>query len=232
MTKKSIMESLGHVDKDFLADFTARHPEVFKDFKSKALTSAANVANRDLETKALRDVLKHLVGKLKMTKPGPDQATNYHRTVFGILELLFYPRWTVPRVEDEIHEGRKRIDITFENSAETGFFFRLPTTNQIPCRIIMIECKNYSREIANPELDQISGRFSVNRGQFGIVVCREIQDMPTFMERCKDTQVDGRGTVLPLTDDDLLTMLESYEADGVEACEEILSSRFRELSMR
>ena len=32
----------------------------------------------------------------------------------------------------------------------------------------MVECKNYFCDVANPEADQIAGRFSPNRGQYVI----------------------------------------------------------------
>lgn len=49
------------------------------------------------------------------------------------------------------------------------------------------ECKNYSRDVANPEIDQVGGRFSANRGQIGIIACRAVDDMPKLLERCSDT---------------------------------------------
>src|SRR5439155_14036940 len=107
----------------------------------------------------------------------------------------------------EMQEWRKRIDVTFDNGAESRFFFLLHTAHRMSSQYIMVECKNYSRDIANPELDQIAGRFSPNRGRFGLVVCRSISDMPVFLKRCADTHRDDRGLVLPLTDDDLLQIL-------------------------
>ena len=41
----------------------------------------------------------------------------------------------------------------------------------------MVECKNYSRDLKNPELEQLSGRFSPRRGQVGIAACRTIEDV-------------------------------------------------------
>ena len=112
--------------------------------------------------------------KLFPIPSGNEHATEYHRTILGIMELLFYPSLSNPKIEKEIHDGRKRIDITFDNYAEVGFFSEL--WKNVNCRFVMVECKNYSRDISNPEIDQLSGRFSPKRGQFGIAACRHVDD--------------------------------------------------------
>lgn len=58
-----------------------------------------------------------------------------------------------------MHEGRKRVDIKFTNTGERGFFLRIAQSAQTRSISVMIECKNYEKHIANPELDQLSGRF-------------------------------------------------------------------------
>lgn len=120
----------------------------------------------------------------------------------------------------------KRIDLTFDNCAETGFFFRLPNTHLVPSSMIMIECKNYSQDITNSELDQMAGRFGVNRGTFGITTCRRMQDMPLFLNRCQDTHRDGRGLIIPLVDEDLKQMLKDFPEKAEQAWEPILRDRF------
>lgn len=231
VTKKSLRQHLGHITKDYLADFTARYPEVFKHFRTRTEKMLRRVTDNDLTEEVLQIVIQCLIKTLSTIPPGGEQATFYHRTVVGVLELLFYPRLTSPQVEKEIHDGRKRIDITFDNSAESGFFYRLPTTYDIPSRFIFVECKNYSRDVKNPELDQISGRFSPNRGKFGIVACRSIEDMKLFLDRCSDTYHDERGVVLPLVDSDLINMLDNYEDHGIDYCEAILVDRFRSVAL-
>ncbi|WP_366963553.1 hypothetical protein [Bacillus altitudinis] len=67
--------------------------------------------------------------------------------------------------------------------------------------------KNYSSEVSNPELDQLSGRFSPNRGKFRILVCRRIDNMGKFLERCANTYHDQRGLVIPLVDKDFVYLL-------------------------
>jgi len=134
-------------------------------------------------------------------------------------------------VEREIHEGRKRIDITFDNGAADGFFYRLHRTHKIPCQYLMVECKNYSREIGNPELDQIQGRFSPNRGKAGIIVCRRVADMTHLLARCADTYRDERGLIVPLTDEDLLKALEGLAGGDPAIIERILTDRMRSIAL-
>ncbi|WP_254052673.1 hypothetical protein [Bacillus sp. V59.32b] len=123
------------------------------------------------------------------------------------MEFIFYPYLTRPIIEQEIHDGRKRIDISFDNSAEKGFFHQLYIAKDIPSQYIFVECKNYGSEVANPELDQLSGRFSPNRGKFGLMVCRTIVDMEKFIARCADTYHNSRGMIIPLVDEDFIYLL-------------------------
>lgn len=230
VTKKSIKEALGTFDKEFLVKFTVKHPEVFKEFKKQSTRFLHSLINEELtEQQALVDIISYLKTKLISIPPGPTNATEYHRTVMGILELLFYPSITSPTIEEEIHDGRKRIDIVFENSAEKGFFFRLPTVHQVPSSLIMVECKNYSRDVANPELDQMAGRFGPNRGKFGLILCRTIDNMDTFLARCNDTCKDDRGYIIPIVDTDLLHLLDGFLVNRESVVESFLNERFKKI---
>ena len=129
-----------------------------------------------------------------------------------------------------LHEGRKRIDITFDNAAESGFFRKLE--NNLPCMFIMMECKNYSTDPKNPELDQLMGRFSNNRGKFGILFCRMIDDLDLLLKRCSDIYYDGNGLIIPLEDSDLLRILDNKATTGTHPEEEILFERMRSIAFR
>lgn len=130
-------------------------------------------------------------------------------------------------MQHEIHEGRKRIDITYTNMAVGGFFKWLAT--HYSAAHTFVESKNYGREVANPELDQLSGRFSPTRGQFGLLVCRQFTDKELFLRRCHDTAGDGRGFVIPLDDDDLRELLDSRKTDPMFLSLSLLQNRFRDL---
>src|SRR5258705_496439 len=135
--------------------------------------------------------------------------------MIGAVELLFFPNLLHPVKEREIHEGRKRIDIVMENGARDGIFYRLHAIRHLPCAYVPIECKNYGREIGNPEIDQLAGRFSTNRGKLGLLCCRSIADRPALIRRCRDTFTDDRGLILVLEDSLIIECLDLV-ADGRE----------------
>src|SRR6185437_4604592 len=143
----------------------------------------------------------------------------------------FHPALIAPRLETPIHDGRKRVDITFDNAAVRGFFHRLHDVHKLPCAYIMVECKNYSRDVKNPELDQLAGRFSVNRGRVGLLVSRTVDDLDTLLLRCTDAFKDGRGLLIPLQDADLLTVLTNRLAGASEPYDAVLSDRVRRVAM-
>lgn len=231
VTKKSI-RNITSFTREYLKNFTVSHPEVFQEFKSELPEKIEEVPQREFSDKSIDDVIDYLIEKLQSISAGAEEATIYHKTVSGILELIFYPHLVSPIVENEIHDGRKRIDITFDNASETGFFYRLSNTYQIPSQFIHVECKNYSREIANPELDQISGRFSPNRGKFGFILCRTIDDMERFISRCADTYLDDRGLIIPIVDDDLIGLMDAVKNDNYEVVDSFLMQRFRKIANR
>lgn len=232
VTKKSLIERGGAAfDKDFLATFTQTHPEVFSDFRAAERTHENSIPIEALVSQDVESICQYLEGKLTSVPCGQDDATRYHRIVVSILDFLFYPRLTKPSVEQKIHNGRKRIDVTFDNGATSGFFAVLPNQAQIPCRYVFAECKNYGRDVGNPEIDQLSGRFSVNTGRFGLLLCRSVDDYDLLLMRCRDTLQDGRGVIIPLVDEDLVAGLRQ-RAEGHEfPLEERLNDIFRRVAL-
>ena len=167
VTKKSLKERFP-MSKDFLADFSQRHPEILAKFKQESKTTT--LTNLELSAESTRDLANFLIQELKSIPTGPAEATRYHRLITGVLEFLFYPNLIYPTLEVEIHDGRKRIDITFDNAAVDGIFFRLSNAMRLPCQFIMVECKNYTSDPANPELDQLSGTLFTKQRKSRIIV--------------------------------------------------------------
>jgi len=165
---------------------------------------AITAADEGVIAAALRTALQSIPA-------GGDAATRYHLPMIGALELIFFPTLIGPRKEQEIHEGGKRIDIVMENAAASGIFHRLHSVRHTPCSYIPFECKNYSNEVANPELDQLAGRFGVNRGQVGFLLCRRFEDRARFVQRCRDTFRDARGLIVGLDDAAITRLLQHIE---------------------
>ena len=115
-----------------------------------------------------------LISRLDEINPGKEDATRYHQLIAQVLSCMFSPYLSGMRIEREINEGRKRIDLCFDNSANEGFFHDLKLAHQSKCPVIFVECKNYVSDPANPELDQLQGRFGRQRGEFGLLVCRTL----------------------------------------------------------
>ena len=115
-----------------------------------------------------------LIQNLQAIPAGNDDASRYHHHALAICTVLFHPQLITPVKEFELHQGRKRLDIRFTNAAESGFFQAMMVSPQGRALSIPVECKNYRKEMRNPELDQLSGRFSHHRGFVGLLLCRSM----------------------------------------------------------
>jgi hypothetical protein len=216
--------------KEFLREFTKDHPDIFNNFKENTIRKMKQLSDDEIseENFDIVNFVEYLKQELSNVLPGKDQATNFHSLIVGIIEFLFYPNLICPVVEKGIHDGRKRIDITFDNAASEGFFYKLHDIRKFPSQYIAVECKNYTSEIKNPELDQLAGRFSPNRGIVGFLICREIKNKELFIKRCNDTYKDGRGVIIPLDDNDIILLLEGFKHSG-EVNDKFLNDRIRDI---
>lgn len=227
VTKKLLMEKYG-VGKSVLVRETQKYPEVLRRYKAdKRDQEHLPLTHEDLalvENQVGPD-WDRLLSDVLQLKPGTSDADKYEKAVEALLTALFYHALVNPVVQHEIHEGRKRIDVTYTNMAVAGFFKWLAT--HYAAAHAFVECKNYGREIGNPELDQLSSRFSPTRGQFGLLVCRNFTDKGLFIMRCRDTAMDGRGFIIALDDDDLRALVASRQADPMFLDLDMLHERFR-----
>jgi hypothetical protein len=166
--------------------------------------------------------------RLRALPVGRDAASDYENLIEEIMSAVFYPSLCRPTKQHQIHQGRKRIDITYANEARTGFFAWL--SRHFPSALVFVECKNYGREIGNPELDQIAGRFSPSRGQFGLIVCRSVEDQAKILASCRDTAQDRRGFIVVLTDDDIFDLIKLARLEDSDAHEyEVIRRKFTPL---
>ncbi|EPM7825950.1 hypothetical protein ACTQ7F_001832 [Vibrio fluvialis] len=207
VTKKSLIAKFGS-GKLALVEQTIPRKHVLDDYRQdKAENPLMPISHYHLSEieKIPTPNFLELLDKLEAIPTGKDSAYEYENVIEDILSALFYPSLCHPRKQDELHQGRKRVDITYTNEAKNGFFSWI--ASHYPCAHVFVECKNYGREMGNPEVDQLAGRFSPTRGKIGILICRKIENKDLMIQRCRDTAYDGRGFILPLDDDDIKSLV-------------------------
>lgn len=230
VTKKSLRERDSGPSKKVNLETTLRDPTILDSYRSAKTNPSSPLSHGDIaaitETPDVDwDALLAAVTAVPAGKAGAD---DYHRAVQALLTALLYPALDFPKREHKIHEGRKRIDINYTNVAAGGFFRWLIDIQQVPAAQIPVECKNYGKDLENPEFDQLAGRFSPARGKVGLLVYRGYGDKPTVVQRCRDAALDHRGYVIALDDEDLAALVDERKA-GKDNFERLLR-RFQELT--
>jgi hypothetical protein len=230
VTKKSVEEKYG-TGKSVIVDVTVNNPDLLEKYKSEADRRPYLPLDHDLIA-ATEGTSKPdwgaLLKALLDVPTGRKDAKNYENAVESLLTALFYPDLSNPVAQSRLHDGRKIVDIDYTNLAQGGFFSWL--SKHYPSGRIFVECKNYGGDVANPELDQLSGRFSPSRGQVGLLVCRSFDDKVRFLHRCRDTAKDHRGYIIALDDADLRELVRQRIENPDYQAWTLLNQRFRALT--
>lgn len=230
-TKKDLKEK-HPISKQFIFETTKEKPILLENYKNRVTRTFDDISNGDILrilNLPFEDQNEQLIKTLKSIPVGAKDASAYHDFITGILSFVFYPMLISPQKEKEIHDGRKRIDIVFTNSARDQFFWNIHAKRNIPCPYIMFECKNYSTDVKNPELDQLAGRFSPNRGRLGFLVCRKFENKELFIQRCKDTVNDDRGWIIPLDDQDVERLMKFSSSNQRNHINNYLEEAYKKL---
>lgn len=215
VTKRSILDKFEEdgvrLDKKFCTQFAVDNPDIFNAFKSTIIGKYDSNEPNYLETVSISNRAKYLIETLKTIQPGKADEVKYQNIIFDILIFILGDRVACPSQEVKIHDGRKRIDVAFMVSSTHGIFNELINVHKIPLHVLYGECKNYSNDIGNPEIDQLSGRFSPMRARFGFLLFRTIENRDLLIKRCRDTYKDDRGLIIPLMDKDIIEILEAIQ---------------------
>lgn len=231
---KSVIKEEYPLTKPFLAEFSANNPKEYGKFRLQHDRYAPVAIKALLEAKGPSfDQVKFdsgLILSLRKIPTGRKSANDYHHFITGVLTYIFYADLISPSLEHDIDDGRKRIDIAFLNSADSGFFKDRKDDPFTRAREVSVECKNYSVDIANPEIDQMAGRFDSARGLFGMILCREIDNKQLALKRCQDVWRKQRGLILILDDSDIENILSENLLTRYTFVQNLLRTRLREVS--
>ena len=210
--KKDLYDLYG-ADKLVSAKLTGEHPAALTNYRNVKKSTPSrpldHSAFAELENIPTPDFVG-MLNEVTSLRPGAAAATEYENAIEKLISALFYPALSFPVKQDEIHDGRKRIDITYVNDAKDGFFSWIARHHS--ASHIFVECKNYGKEVGNPEIDQLAGRFSPSRGTVGILVVRSLENRALLLRRCKDTASDNRGFILVIEDKDFADLVAQRES--------------------
>lgn len=124
-----------------VANWTAEFPDAlrkYRDLTVRRKRAPLDHAEVAAQTGTPLPDYAGLLGAVKAVAPGANGATLYHRAVRDLLTALLYPAAISPQIEAELHEGRKRVDLVFENVASSGFFAWLARHYTAP--YVFMEC--------------------------------------------------------------------------------------------
>lgn len=136
--------------KEFLYDFSRRHPEVLREYRESLAQAERQGTSSDVDGPDDPVIAQALTNALRAIAAGDIGATEYHKLMIGVTEFVFFPNLMHPKKEREIHQGRKRIDIYFENGVTSGIFHRIPTLRRYPCAYVPFRVQKLSNRDCKP----------------------------------------------------------------------------------
>lgn len=174
------------------------------------------------------NILETFLKELSKIPTGRKNANKYHRLIFSILKSVFDNSLRKPEMEEVIAEDTQRVDITFSNHRDRGFFKQLARGYGIKCPNIFIECKNYKEDPTNPEFAQIQSRLNRIRGQFGILTCRKISNANKAKKRQENIAKDEKYVII-LVDSDIEKIVKWKLKGEEEKIDDHLEKKFKKL---
>lgn len=228
-TKTSLKERYGE-GKEQNRRLTPTREQVLERYKREQRESPKEALNHEEISESVETPEPNwdeLLNNLLTLPAGRDEAKSYEKAVGALFDALFYPWLMYPLPQARLNGERKIVDIIYSNVAQDDFFAWLKSN--YPSAFIFVECKNYNADPGNPELDQLSGRFSPSRGQVGILICRKIVNRQRLTQSCRDTANDRRGFIIALDDDDLKELVDAIKNKPKGERLNLLRSRFNEL---
>lgn len=235
----SALRSFGLVDRFNLHDLLVRGRDITVSQIERSLKQRKEDIPEGIPIKFIARSIVHAIARpqiggsplvrLGSIRSGKLNAGRYHEHVFELLKYVFADILSRSKMEQKMDGGRRRADVKFHNSASGGFFRIAPKNLAIPSSWILFECKNYSRDLKNPQLDQISSYLNRRRGKLAFGVCRKIYDKVKMQLRLIDIARDQEKFIMLLDDADLRRLV-AFRAKGqMEAIDDFLYEKLDEL---
>jgi hypothetical protein len=164
---------------------------------------------------SIETLLENILKKIKTGNTGSD-ANDYETVIALLLSRIFSGDLRNLKLQEEINQGRRRVDFVMTNGATNGFFWHLSERHGFKCPYILFECKNYTEDLKNEEFAQLRDRLQRRIGSVGIIVCRSILDQDKCLKSQQDRLPDT--LILVLDDNDISNLLNFHideDRDGL-----------------
>jgi hypothetical protein len=108
-----------------------------------------------------------------------------------------------------------------------GVRTNLPILLNIESNFILVEVKNTNSDPMNPHVDQLNGRMSERTGQFGLLICQEVQDASSVITRCR-TYLNNHYLKV-LSKKELIELLQYSMDRNLDEINDFMDSKLRRL---
>ena len=229
--KTDLSKKYGSAEKEVAIEQSLKHPQVLRNFineNGSPPPPASHAVIADLTNSGEPD-WQTLISNLTDLSTGRKDAYKYEIAIEALLNALFYPDLVDPERQTRQDNGRKIVDITYTNYAQSGFFWWL--SKSVASSYIFVECKNYSGDIGNEEIDQLLGRLDKKNGMFGLLLVREISNQRKIFELCKAALNRHDKYIIVITDAILAELVTEAQDRDLTMKHPTLRSLFKKLSM-
>ncbi|MBU0459812.1 MAG: class I SAM-dependent methyltransferase [Nanoarchaeota archaeon] len=195
--------------------FRPKHINIIEDtLNMKKMIETKHEPDKIIKDVECLNVLDLYIKQLKLIKTGRDSAHKYHLLASRIFFEIFRNLLDKPIIENEINEGRGRIDIVYKNRNKEGIFKNLKELRDIKCPEVLVECKNYENDLTNTEYSQLSDRLLPDRSMLGFLLCRNKKDKSKVVKHCRDRNKGGSKKFIVVLDDKDLIDLSNFKLNS------------------
>lgn len=165
------------------------------------------------------------IEKLKSLEPGKNDEI-YHRVASCAMSRIFRHSLRNMDIKRWMDDGMQIIDTVFTNDASSGFFKSI--RERYGSQHIIIEFKDINNDPKNTEFQQLNGRLGDRAGSFGILGCRSVADKDAVIHRCR-AYLQSKHCLIYITDEDLIELLECSRENNIDAIEEYIDARLKDI---
>lgn len=204
------------ISKKFLREFSSKNILTLKSFKEE--TKVYPLRNSEILKKDILEIKEELLKKVSSLN---DYTIAFSQFMIGILEFIFYPYLLNPSSHFfDIQELEEKNIFFFEKSFKTTLLNNITVNN----RKVAFYCKKTFDNSIYLDLKQLANLL--DNCSICFIVCHSIAEPNDFKQFCKTLYKDTQKVFLPITNEDIYSLLNNYSEEDCKFIEEHMSSIF------